>query len=82
MGGGIVGVSRRVTVAIPVAGAKGHVKSRVMRLCVDSLGSSLPHPIGRLGKFDGVRLTPKRARRIAFLVSGRTLDFFGSDHRR
>lgn len=65
-----------------MGGANAHRNRRMIRLCVDSGGSSLPQPIGRLGNFSGMGLTPNRRGAMSFAVAGSTLDFFSSTGRR
>lgn len=67
--------------AMPLAGANAGVNGRIMRLCLKSPIYDIIHPLGRLGRFAGMRIRPSRAIRIRFIVAPSSLGFFSRTDR-
>lgn len=75
---GIVAPGRGIRIHYGVAGAKGHTKSRIIRLCMHSVLDDIAACRGGLRKFRHVRLRPNRAGRMSFALSHGTLRLLGT----
>lgn len=58
-----------------IAGINTYTKGRIMRLCMTSGGKAMGQPMGRLGKFAGLFLRPKRAGGTRVGVDTESLSF-------
>lgn len=65
----------RARISMGIAGANGYTKRRMIRLCIRSGMTSIAHPVGRLGNFEGVRLGINRDGAMTFRVASSTLKF-------
>lgn len=66
---------RRIAIDFSVRGANGVSTSRITRICIRSMRSSIPHPLGRLGKCRGMFLGGKRGGQISIILSRSTFSF-------
>lgn len=69
-------------IAFAISGVNGYRKVRVTRLCMHSRRSGRRHPLGRLGKFRGIRLGPKRSERMVVRLRGSSFRCFSRGEER